>query len=180
MAFVSRCMATIRWIEATSLCLLLFGMTGLYALNVGVRGLIPAYAAQIAWIDELTRFMLIWLVFLSIPQALERGMHVSMSVVQARMPTRLRWATMKLVDLIGIAVCAYFVYLAWVLTAFVARTGQISPTLGISVVWLYAVVPVGLGLMTLRFLLDLIGLADRSAAAVARVTEPEVRETPSS
>jgi len=44
-------------------------------------------------------------------------------------------------------------------------SGQISPTLNISMAVLYASVPVGFALLAVRYLLELLGQTDRFTAA---------------
>lgn len=151
----------LRLLEGRLLALLMLAMVALYGFNVGVRGLTPAFASQVAWIDEATRFALVWSVFLALGAALERGRHVAMTTLLERFPPRARAAIARLIDLAGLLFSLYIARLGMDITLFVLRSGQISPTLDISMAWLYAVVPVGFGLLALRYALALAGLAPR-------------------
>ncbi len=61
-----------------------------------------------------------------------------------------------------LAFVAYLAKLGWDITVFVRESGQISPVLDVSMAWLYGVLPVGFGLLALRYLLELVGYSDRS------------------
>ena len=54
----------------------MIAMTALYGFNVFVRTVLPQFAATFAWIEEGSRYMLIWIVFLAAGVALESGRHV--------------------------------------------------------------------------------------------------------
>lgn len=151
-------------LERLLLAGILLTMVALYALAILVRELAPSRASDVAWVDEATRILLVWMVFLGLGLALQAGRHVSMSTLFDRLPNRFRHPLGKMIDLVGMAFCLYVAWLGFGMTRFVAGAGQVSPTLGISMAWLYAVLPVGFGLLSLRYLLDLIGLIDYRAA----------------
>ena len=84
-----------------------------------------------------------------------------------RLPALAGRAVARLIDAVGLAFCAYLAWLGWRMTVFVAGTGQSSPTLGISMAWLYAVLPIGFGLLGLRYGLSLVGVLDRRRSVPA-------------
>jgi C4-dicarboxylate transporter DctQ subunit len=47
----------------------------------------------------------------------------------------------------------------------VLKSGQVSPTLNVTMSWLYGPMPVGFALLGLRYLLELLGASDRHAVA---------------
>lgn len=161
---IDRLLIGLRRAERVALSSTMLAMVGLYAFNVAVRGLVPAMASRVAWIDEATRFLLVWAVFLGLGLALERGRHVAMTTVLDRLPPRASVLVGRLIDLVGLLFSILVAKLGVDLALFVLASGQISPTLGISTVWLYAFVPVGFALLGFRFLIGLVGLGDRSAA----------------
>lgn len=130
-------------------------MALLYAFNVAMRELAPAQASRFAWIEELCLFSLAWVVFLALGLALERGRHIAMTSLLARFAPGLRRAAKLAIDLAGVAFSLYIAKLALDITLFVARSGQSSPTLDVSMAWLYAAMPVGFVLLALRYVLEL-------------------------
>lgn len=155
-------MGIIRTIERWSLGVLLVGMSLGYAGQVAIRVISPELATRTSWIEELTVFAMVWLAFLGLGIALERGRHVAMeSFVERLSPVKHKWM-FRVINLVGFAFTAYLAKLGWDITAFVRDSGQISPVLDISMAWLYGVLPIGFGLLALRYLLELVGFSDRS------------------
>ncbi|MDQ4135927.1 MAG: TRAP transporter small permease subunit, partial [Pseudomonadota bacterium] len=63
--------------------------------------------------------------------------------------------------LTGLVVSGFLAKISFDLALFIFNSGQISPTLGVSMLGLYAPLPVGFALLTLRYLLELLRLQDR-------------------
>jgi C4-dicarboxylate transporter DctQ subunit len=124
-----------------------------YAFNVAVRSLAPAQAAKFAWIEEACLFSLAWSVFLGLGLALERSRHIAMTSLLQRLAPGLRWRIKLAIDLTGVVFSLYIAKLAVDITLFVVRSGQSSPTLDVSMGWLYAAMPVGFALLALRYAL---------------------------
>lgn len=139
---------------------LMIAMTFLYGVNVFVRTLLPQYAADLAWIEEGTRYMLIWVVFLAAGVALETGRQVLIDLLWVRIVPRLRHIVFKLIDLSGVAFCALMAVLSYKLAAFVAATGQISPTLGLPTYLVYVAPIIGFASLAFGFLLRLFSIRD--------------------
>lgn len=140
-------------------------MVVLYCAAIAVRILVPAYASSVAWVDEATRFLLVWMVFLGLGLALARGKHVAMSVFLQRMPPALLRVLHAVIDLTGLIFSAYVVWVGIEITGLVLGSGQRSPTLGISTAILYATLPAGFALLALRYLASLFGFIDRWTAS---------------
>lgn len=156
-------MKTLRGLEGAFLGAIMLAMAFAYALNVAVRDLAPSLAPRLAWIEELCLFGLVWMIFLSLGLALEGGRHIGMRMVLARLPPKSRRAVKIAVNLIGFVFAAYLAKIGYDITLFVANSSQRSPTLDISMLWLYVVMPVGFGLLALRYLVELVTPADRFA-----------------
>jgi C4-dicarboxylate transporter DctQ subunit len=154
-------------VQRTLAGLLLIVMTALYGFNVLLRALLPQYAATFAWIEEGARYLMVWVVFLGAGVALEVGRHVLIDLGWKYLkPAPLRFV-FAAIDLIGVLFCALMTMLAVELTTFVARTGQISPTLGVPAAVLYVAPIVGFASLAMGFLLRLFRLRD------ARVKPPQ-------
>ena len=150
-----------RHAEALLLGALMLGMSLLYTLNVLVREIAPAYASRIAWIDELCLFGLAWVVFLGLGITLERGRHIGMTALLQGLAPRLRRGVKLAIDLTGLGLSLYIAQVGFTVTMLVLKSGQVSPTLGVSMSWLYGPMPAGFALLGLRYALELFGRADR-------------------
>jgi len=136
-------------------------MTGLYALNIFVRTVLPVYASDFAWIDEAARYMMAWVVFLAAGITLEVGRHVSVDIAHQYLPPRAVRSIFKLIDIVGLVFSLAVAHFALNLAIFVASTGQVSPTLGVPTYILYIAPCVGFLLVALRYFLRLIGWRTR-------------------
>lgn len=154
-------MNVLRRLETGLLGALMVGMSALYTLNVLVREAAPSFASRIAWIDELCLFGLAWVVFLGLGLTLERGRHIGMTALLRRLAPGVRRGVKLAIDLAGLAFSLYIAHLCLTVTVLVMQTGQVSPTLGISMSWLYGPMPVGFALLGLRYALELLGATDR-------------------
>lgn len=148
-------------VEHGLLAVIMLAMVALYCSAIAVRFFLPAYAGDVAWIDEATRYLLVWMVFVGLGIALAQGRHVAMSVLLDRMPPALRRGIGRLIDLVGLAFSLYVVWIGIDITERVLVSGQRSPTLGITTAILYATLPAGFLLLALRYGASLFGLTDR-------------------
>lgn len=158
---LARIMNKIRVIERTFIAVVMIAMSLLYFINVAVRFLSPRLATELAWIDEATLFGLAWLVFVGLGLALERRRHIAMTAMLDKMPASAARLAQVAVNLAGLVFCLIFTKFSFDLAVFIYNSGQISPTLGTTMLWLYAPLPIGFALLSLRYLLELVGLQDR-------------------
>ncbi len=159
-----RALAVLRRLEDFLLGALMLAMSFAYTVNVLVRELASGYASRFAWIDEACLFGLAWMVFLGLGLALERGRHIAMTSLLLKFAPGLRRATKFLIDLVGLIFSLYIAYICFDVTMMVLKSGQTSPTLNVSVSWLYGPMPVGFLLLALRYALELAGATNRLAA----------------
>lgn len=154
-------LAFVRRLESFLLAVLMLAMSFAYTFNVLVRELAASHAARFAWIDEACLFGLAWMVFLGLGLALERGRQISMTSILLGFAPRLRRGTKLVIDLVGLAFSLYIAQICYDVTLLVLKSGQSSPTLGVSMSWLYGPMPAGFVLLGLRYALELFGAADR-------------------
>ena len=159
-------LACIRRLEGFLLAVLMLAMSFVYTFNVLVRDITPQYASRFAWIDETCLFALAWMVFLGLGLTLERGRHISMTAVLRLFNARLRRGTKLVIDLVGLGFSLYIAHICWTVTVLVLNSGQVSPTLNVSMVWLYGPMPAGFALLALRYALEAFGVTDRHATEV--------------
>jgi len=159
-------MRALRSIEGAVLGAIMLVMSFAYTFNVAVREFAPSFSPKLAWIEELCLFGLVWMIFLGLALALEGGRHIGMRMVLTRLAPASQRAAKLIINLAGLVFSAYLTKIGYDITVFVANSGQRSPTLDISILWLYIVMPVGFGLLALRYLIELVTPADRFAIQV--------------
>ena len=151
----------LRTIERALLGALMLAMSFAYVVNVAARNLVPALAPQLAWIEEATLIALAWVVFLGLGLALERGRHIAMSAFLERIRGPAKAWIIGAINLVGLLFSLYIAKIGMDISVFVYRSGQVSPTLNLSMIWLYGVMPAGFGLLALRYALELAGYSRR-------------------
>ena len=167
---LQKAMQALRLIERTLLAGLMLLMSFAYVVNVAARNVYPAVAPQLAWIEEATLIALAWVVFLGLGLALERGRHIAMSAFLERMRGAAKLWVVGAINLVGLLFSIYIAKIGMDISLFVYRSGQVSPTLNVSMAWLYGVVPVGFALLALRYGLELARQSDRFAPGERPVT----------
>ena len=164
---LKKVMEAIRAVERAFIAIVMLAMSLLYFLNVVAREASPRLATDLAWIEEATLFALAWLVFVGLGLALEQRRHITMSALRDRLPMGVQRWLQVLINLTGLAFSAFLAKISVDLTVFILHSGQISPTLGVTMALLYGSVPVGFALLSLRYLLELLHLQDRTTITPA-------------
>ncbi|MDP2781541.1 TRAP transporter small permease [Devosia sp.] len=148
-------------IEELLLATIMLGMVALYASSIVIREVVPTLSRNVAWVDEATRYLMVWMVFLALGIALQRGRQIAMTSFIEPLPEAIRILIGRVIDLVGLIFCLYIAWVGASMVGKVAASGQHSPTLGISAAWLYMALPVGFLLLALRYGLSLVGAFDR-------------------
>jgi TRAP-type C4-dicarboxylate transport system permease small subunit len=133
-----------RW----ALIALLAVMAALVIGNVFSRYL---FGHSFSWVEELTRYMMIWLAFLGLGPALRAGGHIAIdSLPQALPPAAALVLRALLVAVMGVTLAA-LVKLGWDYAEF--GWEQESPVLGWSYGKIYLAIPLGSAVALLHLLL---------------------------
>jgi TRAP-type C4-dicarboxylate transport system permease small subunit len=105
---------------------------------------------SILWVEEVSRYLMIWVSLLGAGMVLRYGGHVGIETLQEALPRRavaIRGAIVALLAgffLFMAAVGARYAWLAW---------GQTTPVLGIPVGAVYLAIPIGFALLLAHLLL---------------------------
>jgi len=131
-----------RW----AVIVMLAAMALMVFANVALRFLTDQ---SILWVEEASRYLMIWLTFIGGGLVLRYGGHVGIDSLQERFPALAPWIRAVIVALL----LALFVFLAGVAARYVALTWvQTTPVMGIPMGAVYLALPVGFGLMALHLL----------------------------
>jgi TRAP-type transport system small permease protein len=101
----------------------------------------------IGGLDEVPRYLFVWLVMLGAAAAMHRGEHTLLGYFRDRFSRRTRALAIILVNAAGIALFVYFIKLSFVLVPNAHL--QTSPSLGLPLSYVYIAVPVGSALIVL-------------------------------
>ncbi|HEU5176787.1 MAG TPA: TRAP transporter small permease [Burkholderiales bacterium] len=133
-----------RW----ALILLLAAMALLVFANVISRYLLNF---SWIWIEELTRYMMVWVGFLGSGLVLRLGAHIAVDVLQEALPRR---AAQALRALIVLALGATFAAMTWLGVRYAHFAWeQETPAMNWSTGAIYLAIPIGSALMLVHLLL---------------------------
>lgn len=108
--------------------------------------------ASLPWSEETSRYLLVWITFLGASAGVKTGAHVGVEAVTLMLPYKLR----KMVNLLGIAICVFFSVAVCVFSLGIISTqvemAQVSPAMQIPMWIPYLAIPVGMILMTIRYI----------------------------
>lgn len=103
-----------------------------------------------AWSMELSRYMFLWLVMLCAVLVTRERSHIKMSYLVGLLPGKIQFGWMTFIRLIMIGFCWIMVQYGWRILPIVSEAS--SPTLDISMGYMYVSIPVGGALMGIYFI----------------------------
>ena len=103
------------------------------------------FKLPLAWSEELSRYSFIWLTMVVAPICVRERANLGMDVLVAHLPRR----TAFWLDIVGTVLMTMLtsVLLVWGTLILDVVRAQQSPALGVPMLWVYAAIPVGAGLM---------------------------------
>jgi TRAP-type C4-dicarboxylate transport system permease small subunit len=132
-----------RWL----VIVILAAMALMVFANVALRFLTDA---SILWVEEVSRYLMIWLTFLGAGLVLRYGGHIGIDNLQDAFPRQAHYIR----ALIFLLLLGFFSFMVWIGFRYAALTwGQTTPVMEIPVGIVYLAMPVGFMLLILHLLL---------------------------
>jgi TRAP-type C4-dicarboxylate transport system permease small subunit len=132
-----------RWVVIA----ILAAMASMVFANVLLRFLTDH---SILWVEEVSRYLMIWLTFLGAGLVLRYGGHIGIDTLQERFPAlapRIRAA-------VFVVMLAFFAVMLWLGIRYAAFTwGQTTPVMQIPIGAVYLAMPIGFSLLIVHALL---------------------------
>lgn len=117
------------------------------AINVFFRYVLQS---SFPWAEELSGFAFLWLAFFATSLAAKQRSHIRVTAVILMLPKCLRIYVVGFVDVLWIIFNVVLIYAGIEVVENTMRYRQVSPVLGVNMVWMYMIVPVCAALMTVR------------------------------
>lgn len=131
-----------RW----AVILMLAAMAVMVFANVALRFLTDH---SILWVEEASRYLMIWLTFLGAGLVLRYGGHVGIDALQDALPHQAAWIRLA----IFLLLLVFFATMLWLGVRYATFTwGQTTPVLQIPIGAVYLAMPVGFALMIVHLL----------------------------
>lgn len=102
------------------------------------------------WSEELGRYLFIWAVYVGCSYAMQEDRHLEVTIIRNYASPRVNRAIVAVTLALTIVFCLFCVVYGIQMIQLLIATGQNTPALEIKMYWIFAAVPVGLGLMAVR------------------------------
>lgn len=136
-------------IEEFFVIILLFIMTVVVFWQVVCRFVLKA---SLPWSEELSRYILVWVTFLGASIGVKRGAHIGVEAFLLLLPKKVR----GYMNYVIAAICVVFCLIVFKESLGIIEkqfvNSQVSPAMQIPMWWAYLAVPVGMILMSIRFI----------------------------
>lgn len=152
MKAVSQALIWLRRLEDLLLALLLSGMIGMAAAQVILRNL---FDSGILWGDSAVRVLVLWVAMIGAMVASRQDEHIRIDIAGRYITGRLRPHLSRIVNLFTCAVLALFAWSSWQFVQFEIEDQTIA--FANVPAWMCEIImPVGAGIMALRYALQVI------------------------
>lgn len=105
------------------------------------------FARPLFWVEELSRYLILWMVFLSMSRGLRIGAFPGIELGVSRLPARLQKACSAVQQALVLAFSIVLVREGWRLLSLAKLRNQLSPALRMPMAWVYMCIPVGAGIL---------------------------------
>jgi TRAP-type C4-dicarboxylate transport system permease small subunit len=144
------------FVERSAVVLILAAMVIMAFLQVVLRNV---FSTGILWADTMLRHMVLWIGFLGASLAAQSERHISIDVLSRFVPERAKHLLRSVIYLFAAIVCFILAEASLTFLAAERQAGTILLTIGETDLpgWYFQlIIPVGFGLIALRFLLRLL------------------------
>ncbi len=118
------------------------------------------------WSEELARYLMIWIACLAASEAYANGSHVGVNLIVDATPPGVRKIMILAIHLAVCILMGVIIFQGIVLS--LALTDQISPAMGLPMVWPYLAVPTGAGLIFIQSAVLFLKLVQEPASAAKK------------
>jgi TRAP-type C4-dicarboxylate transport system permease small subunit len=141
------------FVERAVVVLLLGAMVAFAFLQVILRNV---FATGLLWVDPFLRHLVLWIGFLGASIATQQEKHINIDLVTRFLSPRATNVARVFTNLFAGSICALLSNAGWTFVASERSTGGSLFTIGnmeFASWWFQIIIPVGFGLMSLRFLI---------------------------
>ncbi|WP_413282765.1 TRAP transporter small permease [Vibrio sp. MA40-2] len=158
---IKKTFKNIKQIERLIISIIFLLMVSIFFFGIVVRELPSELSNKFSWIEEVVGIMNIFLVFMTLGLALEKGKHVRIPLILEKLGEKNGLILMKIIDTVGLVFSAYLFFISVQLMIMVFNSGQMSSTLNISMAIIYLAPAVGFLSLSCRYLFSLMGFINR-------------------
>lgn len=131
---------------------------------------------SLSWSEEIARYLIIWFVFIGSSIAVREKAHATMDALTTYLPDKGKRICSLLANLVAISFCIILMWSGSTIVSSVMEFGNVTPAIGLPMFIPYLALPVGAGLMFIRFLQLLIDDIKHFNAPQSKDTIPSINE----
>lgn len=113
------------------------------------------FSSPLSWVEELARYLQIWITFLGIGYGIRKGSHISMSLVKNKMPEIVKYIFEMVCNITSLFV---FIILIASSINFITYQNVLSTAMEIPMKLVYSVIPIGATIYIIYSISDIIKL----------------------
>lgn len=114
------------------------------------------FGSSLVWAEELSRYAIVWLTFVGSSVCIYKGAHIGVDALMNILSDRGKKILTIVTIIMSLVFTLLFTYYSFIITEKIYQTNQVSSTVKIPMVYVYAAMPVGGILMTIRYIQELI------------------------
>lgn len=118
------------------------------------------FSNSLSWSEELARYIFLWISWIGASYAVKERSHFRVEMFANKFKGKARMKFELIILIIWFMFSAMMAYLGTMLVLFLVENGQISPAMEIHISWVYASVPIGCGMMSLRLIVEIKKILD--------------------
>ena len=146
-------MAVLKWldenIERIILLVLLAVMSVVIVLQVFMRYVMEN---SLTWSEELARFCFVWLIYIGISYGVKKAKHIRVEAILTVLKRKGKYIINMVAYLLFLFFALYATYYGFSIYSAIKATGQMAPSLGISMSIMYLGMPIGMLLTCIRLI----------------------------
>ncbi|MER2089760.1 MAG: TRAP transporter small permease [Sporosarcina sp.] len=116
------------------------------------------FGNSVTWTEEASRYLFIWLIFLTIGIGFKENKHISIDIILDLCPPIVQKIMKQIVYTLVFSLSIFFVYEGYILVQQMMSFGQTSANMQIPMWFVYLALPVGFLLTTIRLIQASINL----------------------
>lgn len=141
-------MTWVTKVTEIAIVIMAFVLTFLTAFNVLLRYM---FGYTIFFADEISRYLLVWIVFIGSSLAIRTGAHVGVEMFRRMVPEKTRKGMMYLSN----SLLLFFLFAVLLISALILLPPlwtQVTVVMGIRLFWVFLCVPIGMFLMLVQLI----------------------------
>lgn len=110
----------------------------------------------VTWTEELTRYLIVWITFIGASVCVREGSHISIDFLQEIVKGSWKKYLAIVVNIVSIIFSILLTYYAYFYLVDINSKQQMSPALGVPIVYFYSVIFISAILLLVRYISNLI------------------------